>query len=105
VGLDAEELERVFQEFFQKTHTTKRGGKPHFCFDGKALRGSASPVRKKKAVRIFEMLNVFSQHILETTPLKSAKNHEIPTLQHLLSTKNLRGCVVTADALHCQKKL
>ncbi|CAO5682234.1 MAG: hypothetical protein HEEMFOPI_01634 [Holosporales bacterium] len=36
-------------------------------------------------------------------PLNSDKDHEIPALQEFLQSLDLKGVVITTDALHYQK--
>jgi hypothetical protein len=33
------------------------------------------------------------------------KSNEIPAVQKLLAELDVAGCIVTCDAMHCQKKL
>lgn len=76
----------------------------HFCFDGKKLNGSFS---RSKNTRAQEIFNIFAAHeriILGHVSIDE-KESEIPALQELFETLNLEDVVVTADALHCQKKL
>jgi hypothetical protein len=42
--------------------------------------------------------------ILAHIPLDSDKDSEIPALHEFLLSLDLEGVVVTADAMHCQKK-
>ncbi len=72
------------------------------AFDGKTLRGSGQDSKKP-------------QHLLAAvthgTPLTlgqvavGEKTNEIPEAPRLLSPLDLRGKVVTADAMHVQKEL
>lgn len=101
--VDPEEIERVFREYsLQLTQNNEE--LRQICFDGKALCGSFSRTRNQKAQRFFAAFSRFDRIILAHIPLESEKDHEIPALHEFLLSLNLKGVVVTADALHCQKK-
>lgn len=76
----------------------------HFCFDGKKLNGSFSRSKNTRAQEIFNIFTAHEQIILGHV-LIDEKESEIPALQELFETLDLEDVVVTADALHCQKKL
>jgi hypothetical protein len=73
------------------------------CFDGKAMRGSGGKVNNS-ATTLFTAFSALNEISLAHMPLKD-KASEIPALQDFLTQLNLKGVVVTADAIHCQKKL
>ena len=52
------------------------------------------------------MVNVWANHVNFCVGQISVaeKSNEIPAVQELLDILNLKGAVVTADAMHCQKK-
>lgn len=70
--------------------------------DGKTFNGSG---RKGGArnVNVFNVLDASSCCCLTSIPL-SDKDSEIPAFQNILSKMNLQNTMVTADALHCQRK-
>jgi hypothetical protein len=97
-----EEIERVFRQY--SMHLTEgSSGLKQICFDGKTLRGSFS--HNQRAQRIFEAFSAFDGIILAHIPLNEDKDSEILALHEFLLSLNLEGVVVTADAMHCQKKL
>ena len=74
--------------------------------DGKETRNTGSP--EKADIRDQRNYNVLNVQSTETGITLSAskideKTNEIPELQAVLTTLDLRGCVVTADALNTQK--
>lgn len=75
-----------------------------FCCDGKKLNGSFSHAKNKRAQEIFNIFAAQSQIVLGHV-LIDDKESEIPALQELFETLDLKDVVVTADAIHCQKKL
>lgn len=79
----------------------KTGEKPDvIAVDGKEIRGAS-----KQGDRMI-MLSAYStglgislgQEIVER------KSNEIPAMQKLIPMLDIKNCVITADALHCQKK-
>ncbi|GHU14268.1 hypothetical protein FACS189449_10700 [Alphaproteobacteria bacterium] len=77
----------------------------HICFDGKVLRGSDSKTQDKSESKILSAFSAVSKKVLGHLQLESEKESEIPALQDFLQKFNLKGVVVSANALHCQKKL
>lgn len=76
-------------------------GKPDVvAVDGKEIRGASEP---GAPVRI---LSAFStdQGISLGQEIIGEKTNEIPAMQELVSKLDIKGCLVTADALNCQKK-
>ncbi len=104
VGVDPSEIERVFRQDAQQLEAMNDGKNKHVCFDGKALRGSFSHTQDKRAERVFGAFAAHSSLILGHIPMGSDKDHEIGAFQQFLLELNLKDVVVTADALHCQKK-
>ena len=105
IGIDPKELEKAFEEgSSQQDNLSQEKGSKHYCCDGKALNGSFSQTKDKRAMHVFQVFAAHSQIILAHMPLDD-KDSEIPAFQELLMTLDLKGCIVTADALHCQKKL
>jgi hypothetical protein len=106
VRLDPKEVETIFRSDAQALE--KKGDQDsfrHICVDGKLLRGSFSHTKNKRAQGVFSAFAAHSQLVLARLPLDSKKDHEIPAMQQFLLDLDLKGVVVTADAIHCQKKL
>jgi hypothetical protein len=108
VGTNINELERVFRKYSYTLSnlidSAKTTGIVHISFDGKSLRGSFSKVKNKNGARIFEAFESLGKIILAHIPLESDKNHELYAFEEFLKSLNLEGVVISADALHCQKK-
>ena len=102
VRVPLEEIERVFRIYSAELAIQDSKGIKQICCDGKALRGSFCGGTAGQ--RIFEAFAAFGQIILAHIPLTSDKESEIPALFEFLETLDLEGVVVTADAMHCQKK-
>lgn len=70
--------------------------------DGKEIRGSGRSGRSYN-INMFNIFCLSNGLCLSSTPL-SDKDSEIPEFQRLLPKFNLKNCMVTADALHCQRE-
>lgn len=73
--------------------------------DGKESRGSKRKPGSGDEVRALQTLNVYSGDygICLAQEFIEEKTNEIPAAQNLLKLMDLRGTVVTADAMNCQK--
>lgn len=77
--------------------------------DGKVCRGSGrdyNPVTMHKNIPNIEILNGFDASdgiSIFSIPIDN-KTNEIPVAQDVIKTLNLKGCIVTLDALHAQHK-
>lgn len=70
--------------------------------DGKSFNGSGRK-DKSRNINVFNIYNASNGLCLSSTPLTD-KESEIKEFQRLLPKFKLDRCVVTADALHCQRK-
>ena len=110
IDIDAEELENAMRKYSEKLievtseNQSQNKARKHFCFDGKKLNGSFSHTKGTRAKEIFNIFSTYNQIILGHVIIDE-KESEIPALQTLLQELNLKDVVITADAIHCQKKL
>ena len=91
---------------YLETHTLKQGDYKHLCFDGKEMRGSGRSENTQNPKRNIAMLNVYDSCLytaLISEPIEEKEN-EIPVVQRILPELCFKRSVLTADALHCQKK-
>lgn len=74
--------------------------------DGKESRGSRRKTGGQGEVRALQTLNVYSNDhgICLAQKFIDEKTNEIPAAQELLRLMDLRGTIVTADAMNCQKE-
>ena len=76
----------------------------HLALDGKTLRGTRrTGTTIQPAVHLLSLYDVTHQGTLAQHEV-ATKDHEIPGATALIAGCDLRGCVVTADALHTQRK-
>lgn len=74
----------------------------HIAVDGKALRASIDRASGLPALHLVNAWAVDAGLALGTLAVETGTN-ELATAPHLLELLHLRGCLVTLDALHCQK--
>ncbi|MEZ9063888.1 MULTISPECIES: ISAs1 family transposase [unclassified Vibrio] len=76
--------------------------KPIIAFDGKVLRGSYRNDRKT-ALQLVTAYDTERGLVLSQKPTEN-KNGEISVVRQMLDVINVKGSVVTIDALHCQRE-
>lgn len=95
--IDPESLNECFSEWVRSLVPVED---VTIAVDGKEIRS----MRKKK-----NPLNIISAQIAEygltiAQTCVADKTNEIPAVQELLKKLKIKGCLITADALHCQSK-
>ena len=86
------------------------GGAPgqlrQYCVDGKANTGTGRCHGTEKEKRNLQTLNIYdrSSGICICSVSIPEKTNEIPESQRLLSMMDLKGCLITFDAMNTQKK-
>ena len=96
-------IERLY-EFLKSLEIEK--GLRHLAVDGKYVNGtgrSDGTKHERKNINVLNVYEVQTDTCLISEPIDN-KTNEIPTAQDILSSMNLYKTVVSADALHCQKK-
>ena len=102
--LDAAEVERVFR--IHAAALADQVGCDEgrvVAFDGKTLRGSFDHFADRSAVHLVSAFDISSGVILGHIEV-GEKNNEISAVQQLLTALGLANRLVTADAMHCQKR-
>jgi predicted transposase YbfD/YdcC len=100
--VDPKSLNECFVEW-TKTLLPKSLENLTVSFDGKTIRSTG------KMDSYDEAIHIVSAHVAElgiTIGQKTVdgKSNEIPAVQELIRLLDIRGCMVVADALNCQKK-
>ena len=97
--LDAVEFYAALQSWANEVAKTLGG--ETVAIDGKTLRGSHSRSRGQSALH---SVSAWACGLRMCIGLKSVddKSNEIPAVQELINLLDLKGAVVTADAMHCQ---
>jgi len=81
----------------------RRRGQIALCLDGKTLRGTI-PAGKTRGVHLLAA-DLPEQGIVLVEVLVDGKENEIVTARTVLSLIDVRGCVVTGDAMFAQRRL
>ena len=94
-----------FYEFLNKLQDENNSLK-HIAVDGKFINATGRKEESNKPSGNLNVLNIYcvSNNTCLYSEVVGEKTNEIPVAQDLLSNMDLKGCVVTADALHCQKR-
>ena len=102
--IDPQAFETMFREFmaeFVKANGIKLAGV--VAIDGKALRGA---YERGKSSTPLQMVNVFATEArLALASHKAPGRNEASGALEVLAMFSLEGCIVTADALHCNRPL
>lgn len=104
--VDHEELNSILLDFFNAMTLNVSKEEDILNLDGRLNNGSK---RKRtvinEAIKPLNCLNVYSlakNYCISTIPIDS-KTNEIPTIRDYLKDKNLKGKIITVDALNTQK--
>jgi len=104
-AVSPEELEQVMSQFFQPQQPRKRPkrGSIQVCLDGKTLRGTI-PAGQSQGVHLMAAY-LPSQGVVLMQMEVGEKTNEITVAPKIVQTLDLRGVVVTGDAMQAQRKL
>ncbi|WP_226916970.1 ISAs1 family transposase, partial [Halomonas sp. FME65] len=93
----------AFAEWMKACHDVTEGAVV-VAIDGKTLRGSYCRGKGKGAIHMVSAFSAANGVVLGQ--VKTAeKSNEITAIPELLKLLNLQGCLVTIDAMGCQKKI
>ena len=98
--LDPEEFGRCFLSFAQSLHTHTQG--EVIALDGKTLRHSFDAATGQAAIHLVSAWATGSGLALGQVKVDS-KSNEITAIPALLKLLDITGCVITTDAMGCQK--
>lgn len=89
----------------KKALNIKEDGHRQICVDGKEQRGTGRNYDSDDKVRNLQTLHIYdaSNEICLYSEAIDEKTNEIPVAQEALKSMDLKGCIVTFDALHTQK--
>lgn len=101
-ALDPEAFEQAFRSFmaaFAETNGIKLSGV--VAIDGKAVRGA---YERGRSATPLHMVNVFAAEArMALASRKAPGRNEVQGALEVLQLLSLEGCIVTADALHCNR--
>ena len=96
----AESLLEALAQWINEQRTTQN--KPVIAFDGKVLRGSYRN-EKKTALHLVTAYDTERGLVLSQKPTET-KNGEISVVRQMLDILDVKGSIITVDALHCQRE-
>jgi predicted transposase YbfD/YdcC len=99
--LDGKQFQGCFVNWVQAIHEVTEG--QIVAVDGKKLRRSYDKFLGKKAIYMVSAWASENRLVLGQSQV-DAKSNEIPAVPELLDMLEIAGCIVTSDALNCQKK-
>lgn len=99
--LDTDEFQQCLGRWVEQLQLQLEG--QTVAIDGKTLRGSHDRSSAQEALHVVSAWAHQVNFCLGQVRIQS-KSNEIPAVQELLEILNLKGAIVTADAMHCQKK-
>lgn len=104
-AVSSEELEQVVSQVFkpQKRRKAPKRGSIQVCLDGKTLRGTI-PAGQSQGVHLMAAY-LPSQGVVLMQMEVGEKTNEITVAPKVVRTLDLRGVVVTGDAMQAQRKL
>ncbi|MCY3711188.1 MAG: ISAs1 family transposase [Caldilineaceae bacterium] len=100
--LDAEQFEACFVRWVQHIHELTQG--QQLAIDGKTVRRSHERRQKKEPLQLVSAWATESRLVLGQTEVAADAN-EITAIPDLLEMLELSGCIVTIDAIGCQKTI
>lgn len=101
-ALDPEAFERCFMSWMGTLAERSQGRL--VAIDGKALRGSFEHAWKREAVHLVSAFAVANRTVFGQIAVDS-KSNEITAIPKLLALLDLRGAIVSIDAMGCQKNI
>ena len=104
--IDYKELQKILLLFFDTITTDIIDNINVLTFDGRVSNGSKRlKTIKRDETKPLNMLNVYStkDQLCIASRIIDSKTNEIPTMQNLLKELNIKGCIITNDALNTQK--
>ena len=95
-------LQECFSAWMKDCHEVTKGDV--IAIDGKALRGTYDKDKRKTAIHMVSAFSAANQLVLGQVKTAN-KSNEIKAIPELLKLLELRGCLVTIDAMGCQREI
>ncbi|MBD1578058.1 ISAs1 family transposase, partial [Vibrio sp. S11_S32] len=98
--IPAKKLQKCFSAWMKDCHELTSGDV--IAIDGKTLRGTYNKDKRCGAIHMVSAFSAANQVVLGQVKT-SEKSNEITAIPELLKLLDIRGCIVTIDAMGCQK--
>jgi hypothetical protein len=103
-NLNPDDVEKAFREHAATLNRRDDADAAYSIgIDGKTLRRSFDAMNDVKAKQVLNAFATDTLLVLAHIEIDE-KSNEIPAAQKLFEELDLAGCIVTLDAMHCQKK-
>lgn len=99
--VDCDSLNRCLMQWAESLLPESKDGLT-ISMDGKTIRSTQKMTHKETALHVVSA-QVSELGITLASKSVDAKSNEIPAVQELIEELNIEGCLVTADALNCQR--
>ncbi|MGR5415032.1 ISAs1 family transposase, partial [Vibrio astriarenae] len=100
--ISSKQLQRCFASWMKDCHEITEG--EIVAIDGKTLRGTYNKDKRCGAIHMVSAFSAANQTILGQ--VKTAeKSNEIKAIPELLELLSIRGCLITIDAMGCQRDI
>ena len=100
--LNPKQFQSCFIAWMNDCHSATKGDV--IAIDGKTVRGSYDKSKKRGAIHMVSAFCAANEVVIGQ--VKTAeKSNEITAIPELLKLLDIRGCLVTIDAMGCQKKI
>ena len=99
--VDCDSLNRCLMQWAESLFPESREGLT-ISIDGKTIRSTQKMAQNETALHVVSA-QVSELGITLASKSVDAKSNEIPAVQELIEELNIEGCLVTADALNCQR--
>ncbi len=100
--LNPKQFQSCFIAWMKDYHTATKGSV--IAIDGKTVRGSYDKSKKRGAIHMVSAFCAANEVIIGQVKT-SEKSNEITAIPELLKLLDISGCLVTIDAIGCQKKI
>jgi predicted transposase YbfD/YdcC len=97
-----QQFQSCFVDWMKSIHQITSG--EVIAIDGKTLRGSYDESSEKSAIQIVSAWATTNRLVLGQVKVDE-KSNEITAIPELLKVLELSGCIVTIDAIGCQKEI
>ena len=100
--VNPKQFQRCFMEWMKACHKVSNG--EIIAIDGKTVRGSYDKGKDKGAIHMVSAFAAANELVLGQIKV-NAKSNEITAIPELLELLEIRGCLVTIDAMGCQRDI